>query len=201
MSPNAEHNDSLLQSQASQGDEEAFRTLFDRYHGRLFQYILKIIKSKEAAEEITMDVFLKLWLSRDMMTEIQNLDAFLFRVAYNKSIDFFRAASKNQQFTELLWEKIQITSEIDSDTSLIMREYEAKLREAIDLLPPQRKKIFNLIREEGLTHAQIAEELGISKNTVANTIVEARQFIKAYLSKNLDLVVLMSALSQLLKNQ
>ena len=201
VSPNTEHNDALLRSKASQGDEEAFRALFDRYHGRLYQYIFKIIKSKEAAEEITMDVFLKLWLSRDMMTEIQNMDGFLFRVAYNKSIDFFRAASKDQQFTELIWDKIQTPSHTESDAPLLMREYEAKLREAIDLLPPQRKKIFNLSREEGLTHSQIAEELGISKNTVANTIVEARQFIKAHLSKNLDLVVLMTAISYLLKNE
>jgi RNA polymerase sigma-70 factor (ECF subfamily) len=201
VDPNAGYNDALLQSKASQGDEEAFRVLFDRYHARLFQYIFKIIKSKEAAEEITMDVFLKLWLSREMMTEIKNMDAFLFRVAYNKSIDFFRAAAKDQQFTELLWEKIQAPSHSGSDTPIIMREYEAKLREAIDLLPPQRRKVFDLSREEGLSHAQIAEQLGISKNTVANTIVEARQFIKAYLSKNLDLVVLMTALSHFLKQE
>jgi len=201
VNPGSDHNDDLLQKMAAQGDEQAFRKLFDRYHGRLFRYILKIIKNKEAAEEITMDVFLKLWLAWDMIVEIQNMDAFLFRIAYNKSIDFFRAVAKDQKFTDLLWDKIEMPSEASADSSVIMREYEKKLREAIDLLPPQRKKIFNLSKEEGYTHAQIADELGISKNTVANTIVEARQFIKAYLSRNLDLVVLMTVLSQLLKNK
>jgi RNA polymerase sigma-70 factor (family 1) len=188
-----------LQKQVALGNEQAFKAMFDQYQPRLYLYILRIIKSKEAAEEIVLDVFLKLWLGRDMLAEVENLDGFLFRIAYNKSIDFFRAAAKDKQLTELLWEKIQLPSGSSADTSLLMREYESKLREAIDLLPPQRKKIFNLSREEGRSHAEIAAELGISKNTVANTIVEARQFIKSYLSKNLDLVVLVTAVSCLLK--
>jgi RNA polymerase sigma-70 factor (family 1) len=188
-----------LQKQVALGNEQAFKAMFDQYQPRLYLYILRIIKSKEAAEEIVLDVFLKLWLGRDMLAEVENLDGFLFRIAYNKSIDFFRAAAKDKQLTVLLWEKIQLPSGSSADTSLLMREYESKLREAIDLLPPQRKKIFNLSREEGRSHAEIAAELGISKNTVANTIVEARQFIKSYLSKNLDLVVLVTAVSCLLK--
>jgi RNA polymerase sigma-70 factor (family 1) len=188
-----------LQKQVALGNEQAFKAMFDQYQPRLYLYILRIIKSKEAAEEIVLDVFLKLWLGRDMLAEVENLDGFLFRIAYNKSIDFFRAAAKDKQLTKLLWEKIQLPSGSSADTSLLMREYESKLREAIDLLPPQRKKIFNLSREEGRSHAEIAAELGISKNTVANTIVEARQFIKSYLSKNLDLVVLVTAVSCLLK--
>lgn len=182
-------------------DEQAFKALFDRYRVRLYQYIFKIVKSREVAEELVMDVFLKLWLARDMMSQIENLDGFLFRVAYNKSIDFFRAVAKDKQFTDLLLEKIQIPSECYADAPLHMREYETKLRQAVNLLPPQRKKIFNLSWEEQLTNAQIAEKLGISKNTVANTMVEARQFIKSYLLKNVDLVVLMTAFSYLLKNK
>ena len=179
----------------SSKDEQAFKTLFDRYHSRLYQYLFNIVKSREVAEELVMDVFLKLWMAREMMPQIENLDGFLFRVAYNKSIDFFRAAAKDSKFSELLWERIQTPADSQADTPLLLQEFETKLREAIDLLPPQRKKIFNLSREEGLTHGQIAEELGISKNTVANTIVEARQFIKSHLARNIDLVVLMSILS------
>jgi len=195
------NNDNTLLIQISQGDEQAFKTLFDRYHGRLYQYIFRIVKCREVAQELVMDVFLKLWLAKDMMAEIENFDGFLFRIAYNKSVDFFRAAAKDKQFTSLLLEKNEVPSDSFADAPLQMREYETKLREAINLLPSQRKRIFNLTREEELTHAQIAEQLGISKNTVANTIVEARHFIRAYLVKNLDLAVLMTVFSFLLKNK
>lgn len=187
--------------EVSQGSEQAFKVLFERHRHRLHQYISKIIKSEEVAKELVMDVFLKLWLGRDVMVQIENFDAFLFRVAYNKSIDFLRAAAKDKVFSELLWQKIQLPAEASADTALLLQEYEARLREAIDLLPPQRKRILYLSREEGLSHAEIAERLGISKSTVANTIVEARQFIKAYLSKHLHMVVWMTVFSTLLKNK
>jgi RNA polymerase sigma-70 factor (family 1) len=201
VSDNSDFSDIALQVQASQGEEQAFRILFDRYHPRLFQYLFNLVKSKEVAEELVMDVFLKLWLSKDMLPEIKNLGGFLFRVAHNKSIDFFRAAAKDRHFANLIWEKIELPAQGTADTPLLMQEYESKLREAIELLPPQRKKVFILHQEKGLSHTQIAEQLGISKNTVANTIVEARQFIKGYLTQNLDLIVLMVALSTILKNR
>ncbi|MCH5720116.1 RNA polymerase sigma factor [Niabella hibiscisoli] len=81
--------DYLLQNQVSQGDQQAFTVLFDRYHPRLFNFIVNLVKSNEVAEELVMDVFLKLWLSRDMIGGIENFDGFLFKIAYNKSIDFF----------------------------------------------------------------------------------------------------------------
>ena len=199
MGDTTDHNAYELQKQVALGDEQAFKALFDRYHHRLYQYIFKMVKSKNVAEELVMDVFLKLWLGRDLLADIENLDGFLFKVAYNKSIDFFRAAAKDKQLGSLLYDQIEIPSQSQTDSRLLLQEYEKKIREAIDLLPPQRRKIFQLSREEGLTHARIAEELGISKNTVANTIVEARQFIKSYLSANLPMAILLAAIAQVLK--
>lgn len=194
MNANNPDNEQELLRLISQGDEKAFRSLFDQHHSRLSQYTFNIVKSREVAEELVMDVFLKLWLAREKIIAIENMNGFLFRVAYNKSIDFFRASAKDRQFTELLWEKVQMPSPDNADAPLLTREYESKLRDAINLLTPQRKKIFSLSRDSGLSHAQIAQELGISKNTVANTIVDARQFILAHLVKHLGLVVLMAIL-------
>ncbi|MCF3109362.1 RNA polymerase sigma-70 factor [Niabella sp. CC-SYL272] len=184
-----------LLNQCSLGDEKAFKELYERYHFRLHQYILKIVKSKEAAEELVMDVFLKLWVARELLPGIENFDGFLFKIAYNKSIDFFRAAAKDKPFADILWEKMQIPAQNTADASLLMQEFNAKLKEAIDLMPPQRKKIFQLSREENLSHAQISEALGISKNTVANTIVEARQFITTYLGRHFDVLSMLTILS------
>ncbi len=201
MRRNSDYSDDALQQLASQGDEQAFKELFDRHHARLFQYLFNIVKSKEVAEELVMDVFLNLWLARDMMHEIRNLDGFLFRAAYNKSIDFFRSAANNKNLTDIIWERIQIPAQSYADAPLIMQEYEARLREAIDLLPPQRRRIFLLHKEEGLSYQEIAEKIGISKYTAANTLTEARQFIKSYLTQHLDLLVFMAVLSNFLKNK
>ncbi|WP_114792541.1 RNA polymerase sigma-70 factor [Niabella yanshanensis] len=193
--------DYLLQNEVSQGNEQAFAILFDRYHQRLFHFIVNLVKSREVAEELVMDVFLKLWLSRDMISTIENFDGFLFKIAYNKSIDFFRAAAKDKTVADIIWERIQIPAQSYADAPLLMQEYETKLREAIDLLPPKRRQVFDMSREDGLSHNEIADTLGISKNTVANTIVEAKQFIKSYLEKHYGLAGLVVLLAYLLKEK
>lgn len=174
----------------AKGDEEAFKQLFDLYRARLYAYICKMIKSKEAAEEMVMDIFMKIWLGKDMIIKINNFDAFLFQVAYHKSIDFLRSAAKDLMLHDLLWEKIQLQEKTSADSHLLLQEYENKVREAIGLLSPQRKLVFNLRREEGLSHDQIANRLHLSKHTINNHIVEAKSFIRTYLIQNLDLAML-----------
>lgn len=196
------YSEKQLLERVAQGDEAAFKILFDTYREKLYRYISGIIKSKEVAEEIVMDVFLKIWTGRDMITEINNFNAFLFRIAYHKSIDFLRAASRNKALKQLLWKtvavsarnssnqaEIQVTGDIRTDDKVIMEEYEAALHKAISLLPPKRRQVYQLSREDGLSHEQIAGVLHISRHTVNNHIVESRRFIQSFLLRQMNLFI------------
>jgi RNA polymerase sigma-70 factor (ECF subfamily) len=191
------HNDRDLLLQVANGNEQAFKALFDNYHSRLFQYILNLTKSKEAAEELVMDVFTKLWLGRDTLTEIENIDGFLFRIAHNKSIDFLRSAARNRNLSDFIWDRIQVPEHANPDQLLMVKEYETKLKEAINLMTPARRRVYQMSREQGLTHQQIAEELNVSKNTVTNQVMEAQRFIRNYLLKHVDIIIIMTVLSGL----
>ncbi|NLR78414.1 RNA polymerase sigma factor [Chitinophaga eiseniae] len=191
--------DRELLEQVAGGDEQAFQVLFSTYRERLYHYILGIVKSAQVAEELVMDVFLKIWIGRDVVPQIENMDAFLFRVACNKSIDFLRKASTSRVLTDITWDNIQIAESSDPESRLIHQEYDQKLREAIDLLPPKRREVYRLSREEGLSHAEIAEKLGIAPSTIANQIVDAQRFIKSYLFSHLKITIILALLALELK--
>lgn len=190
------HNERTLLKQVAERDEQAFKALFDAHRDRLYTYILGMIRSKEVAEELVMDVFLKIWLAKDVVIQIENFDAFLFRVAYNKSIDFLRSAARDPVFRNLLWNDIEMAGDTYADSTVMQHEYESKLREAVSLLSPQRKVVYLLSREKGFSHADIARKLHLSKSTVSNHIVESQRFIRTYLISHMDLAMVVLVLSR-----
>lgn len=171
------------------GNEKAFKVLFEQYSRKLFGYISRFVKSDQVAEELVLDVFMKIWTGRELMSQVRNFDAFLFRIAHNKCIDFLRSAAGDKRLEELLWDRIELADQKGADTILIAQEYETKIRAAINLLAPQCKKVYTLSREEELTHDQIARQLNISRATVNNHIVLAQRFIRNYLAKEIDLAI------------
>lgn len=181
------HTDKTLLLQIADGDQRAFADLFHFWQGRLFGYIRKIVKSREVAEEVTMDVITKLWLNREMLRHVDQFDAFLFRIAYRRSIDFLRTAARNPTVVGLLYDAMERTDTLSADNSINEKECQEKLREAVRQLSPQRRKVFELSREGDLSHAEIAVRLRLSKYTVSNHMTEAVRSIRHYLTKHLDI--------------
>lgn len=182
-----DHNLLLL---ISQNDEDSFKDLFKKYRDKLFSYILKITKSREASEEIVMDVFMKLWQSREVLAEISNFPSFVFLVARNKSYDFLRSAAKDNVLKELLWNEIEAASDSRSDEKILLTELQQKLDKAVERLSPQRQSVFRLSREQHMTYDQIATHLNLSKSTVKNHMIDALRFVRQHLGPNLDLVII-----------
>lgn len=185
-----DRSDQNLLMLVGQGDEQAFKCLFSNHRDKLFAYLLKVTKSRETAEEIVMDVFLKLWQSRDILSEIQNFPSFIFLVARNKAYDFLRTASKDLVLKDLLWDEIEMASSSRTDERIVLSELQSKLDNAVSKLSPQRQSVFRLSREEHLTHDQIAARLKISKSTVKNHMIDSLRFIREHLDTNLDLILL-----------
>jgi len=167
--------DELLR-QLSSGSENAFREIFERYRGKLYHYILKITGSEAAAEDAVHDVFLKLWEAREKLPQIQHFSSYLFRMARNHAINGFRRMSRETlMLAELRHDTMSITPDIDPVTQKEIRE---SIRKAVAKLTPRQQKIFLLSREHGLKHEAIAEQLGISVNTVKVHMTEALRFLR-----------------------
>ena len=191
--PKPIYDDGYCLLKIKEGDEHFFNLLFSKYRNQLFGYLYKVTKSKELAEEIVLDVFLKLWHGREAITEIQNFEGFLYKVAHNKAIDFFRAAKRSAALQHTLWEAMAEAPADDSaDNRLLLKNTDALIKEAINQLSPQRKKVFELRHYEDLSYAEIATTLNLSSNTVRNHLAASLQFIRDYLQKNNALVLLLT---------
>ena len=164
----------------SVGDEAAFKHFFIHHQPKLLRYILKIVKSKEIAEELVADIFVKIWFAREMMNDVENVDAFLYRIAVNKALDFMKMASREKKLRILLQAHMQNeASTVDQPCEL--KEYQQQIDQCMQLLTSQQQLVISLSREEGLTHEQIATRLQLSPHTVKNHIVRALKQLRAFM--------------------
>ncbi len=163
----------------AEGSEEAFRTLFNKYFDRIYGVAYSLTKSPVVAEDMTQDIFLKIWVKREMLKDILRFDAFLFRVARNHILNELRNKVKEQEFTEYLINFFRETAD-NPQQHLIFRELEKVVEEALEKLPPQQRQIYKLSREDGLSQEEISEKLQISVNTIKQHMNRALKFIRHY---------------------
>jgi RNA polymerase sigma-70 factor (ECF subfamily) len=163
--------------------DDEFRQLFDAYKNRLYGYVLAIAHSNYVAEEITQEIFIKLWLCRDILHQVDNLEGYIFTIARNKTLNHLRKAAHNVKLLHELQGLAAPESNNVEERSLVA-EYDILIRDALDKLSPQRRLVFQLSRYQGLNHEEIAVELKLSRNTVKNHMVEALRFIRHYLGQH-----------------
>lgn len=166
-----------LLERLSKDDEAAFRVIFDRYRGRLYFFAWSITQSEMVAEEIVQDIFLKLWTQRKELTELNSLNAWLQILTRNHAYNYLKRLSNEKIILKELAETRDHSSGTNNDIQ--WREYQRILRHAIDDLPARQKEVYIMSRAEDMSYAEIAEQLGISVNTVKFHMKEALSFIKS----------------------
>jgi RNA polymerase sigma-70 factor (family 1) len=174
-------NEKELLLHVTLGNESAFRNLFALYHQQLGKYIFQLTENMELAEEVVQDVFLKIWIKREALADVQNFKAYLFVISKNHALNCLKKQAK-----EWLQEK---ELQRPDYTSFIVDENENPyynwLDEAIDQLPPQQQKVYLLSRHERLKYAEIAIHLNLSKDTVKKYLQIANNSIMVYMYSKL----------------
>ncbi len=176
-----------LLAKASNGDEAAFREIFDTYRNAIYSYSMYVLKNELLAEDIVQDVFLKIWIGRQKLATVQSFNSWLFIVVRNKIVDVFKEQLRQ---SSIIRKAIVNKEPEDIERKIIQRDYETLLHEAVDRLTPQQQLIYHLSREEGLKHREIALKLNISPNTVKEHLVQALRSIRKFLTPYLSLLIL-----------
>lgn len=171
------------------GSEEAFAELYNRYHAGVYTYLLRFVKLPDLAEDLVQDVFVKLWELRGRIHVSSSFASYLYRASRNHAINRLKQIASDRAQRERILEHLGHDLSDATVSGQKLQQYERLVKHAIDQLPPQRKKVFVLCREEGKTYAEAAEILGLSRNTVKEHMVHAMRFLKVYLFENGDIVL------------
>ena len=163
-----------------EGNRSAFKELYIEYYRKIYAYALKFTKSAQLAEDIAQEVFLKVWEKRHTMRDIRYFKGFLFTVCKNITLNVLTRAAREIKIKSLILNGAQ-KFHVDPESTFQNGEYESLLNKAIEQLPPQRKLIYRLVKCEGKSYEEVAEQLGITTGTVNDHIVKATRSIRDYL--------------------
>ena len=171
-------------------DEKSFELLFKTHYESLVRFVYKYLNDIEESEEIVQDTFYTLWEKSETITIQSSIKSYLFQAARNKSLNSIKHRNVKQKYADAV---LNSDSEFSEDDSMEMDELQDKINEALEMLPPKCRQVFELSRFEEKKYREIAEELNISIKTVENHMGKAlgllRTSLKEYLPIYLALVL------------
>lgn len=159
------------------GDEAAFLQIYELYVDKIFLFVKKYVLVESIAQDLTQDVFAKLWSKRSAMLHVHNFHSYLYRIAKNHTLDHLKKLSKLEYFPQDILNEFDF-SDNELENSQLEKEYFAFLSTCLENLPERSKVIFNLCREQMKTYEEVAVELGISKSTVKHHMVASMKKLK-----------------------
>lgn len=186
---NADIEYKMLFDAIAQGNEAAFESLFKLWRLKVYTVAFKWTKSAYAAEEITQDTFIALWTSRLQLTAVNDPEAYIYTIVYNKINRYLKRQTNQIRILKLsLWNKKTFSNE--TEEIVMANDSQQFINNAISKLPPQKKLIYQLSRQQGKSYDEIAQTLHLSRNTVKTHLIKALKFVRNYMKEHALLLAL-----------
>ena len=175
------------------GDQSAFENLYNIYADKLYYFALRFLKTKEDAENLTQEVFVKIWETRDRLDPDYSFNAYLFTIAKNTIFNIHRKRVNERTYRDYLGNFFDFAhSKTENDLSL--NDLQNRIDKCVENFPTQRKVVFELSRREGLSHKEISEQLNISEKTIETHIRLAFKTLRIALKDDLFILIATSIL-------
>ena len=176
----------LLRKALDHNDQQAYAELMSLYRDSIYYMLVRMVKNKDDAEDLTLMTFGKAFRYLDKYTPKYAFSTWLYRIALNNSIDFLRLKNNMPQYFEEDLYTSSTTSIIDQSEDNLQRTPEEEvidkqrlqlLHAAVSELPDKYRKVIELRYYEDLAYEEIAERLGLSLSNVKIQIMRAKQML------------------------
>ena len=185
------NNERLLLQQISEGDRAVFRTLYIHYFSDVQRYIALFEPSGISRDELTQDVFIRIWEKRSYLAGVDSFKSYLFMVTRNVVFNYLRGLKVQQKVKELDESVEEGGGGGTIEDQLLYKQYYRIALEAMEKLPPGRRKVLKMSIDDGLTLDEIAVELNISRAGVKKQLYAATAFVRQYLHEHGEITVLL----------
>lgn len=161
------------------GDEQSFSLLYDRYKMITYKHAYLFYQDYDAAQDVTQDVFMKLWAQRERIKITTDFAAYLHIMVRHHILNQLAHQKVVQKFQDFIEHRPSLNNDVDE--YILGKELKGIIDEKINKLPKKMKQVFLLSREDHLSHQEISEQLKISTKTVRQQIYNALLLIKSNL--------------------
>jgi len=167
--------DEFLISELKNGKEEAFDCIFRKYYKGLCAYAVNYVYDVDQSQSLVQDCFVRLWANRHNADSINSLPAYLSTMVRNRCIDHIRQIKS----LEKLHDKLELEEfVVNAENTLLTREFEELLVNAISTLPKKSKMAFEYSRFENLTYKEIGDKMNISSKAVEALLSRALRLLR-----------------------
>lgn len=181
-----ELNDTSLVQKIREGNEKAFREIYDRNHVQMFYIAKKYVKDSSLAEDAVQDIFVKLWEKRHKLDETKSIKGFLFTMLRNHILNMLR--DNKREIISI--SKVDFMSKKNvTEDDLTYKEYQDVVKKGLNELSNRKREVFELKAFNGLSNSEVAEMLKINIRTVKTHYYNSSRFIRDYLKHHAGLFI------------
>ncbi|MCC8424390.1 RNA polymerase sigma factor [Mucilaginibacter sp. UR6-11] len=187
MSSSLNNPDKELTALMKNGNVLAFTQLYYKYSPKMYANMFKMVKDKEVVEEMVQVLFSRIWQQRETITYERDFSGYLYRAGSHLVCDFYRKLESDRkmrtQFKSTIMEHYSHIEE-----QIFFKESENLLEQALAELSPQQRQVYQLCKLDGFSYKETATKLGISPYTVKEYLCKAKNIVKSYMVKNMEIV-------------
>ena len=168
----------------SKGNQSAFDSLYLFYAPKVREFVFRLLKNPGEAEDVTQNIFLRIWEKRRELGDMRSLRSYLYTMARNAVFDIFSHSLVQDKYMQEHIKSAALRRDTPPSEKIETEELALLIAIAVDNMPEQRRRVFSLSRYEGLSNKEIAERLNISVKTVEKHIGAALSQLRLRLSRS-----------------